>query len=117
MKIKINKLQLFGYHGVYDEEKNNGQDFEISASLKIDRPKIKDDRLEATIDYTQIIDKIVSVFNSKRYSLLESLLNDIFLSILSDKHILSADISIKKINPPIKLKLESIEIKDKRKNA
>lgn len=117
MKIKINRLRLFGYHGVYDDEKNNGQDFEISTSLKIDRPRIKDDKLDSTIDYTRIIDKIVSVFNSRRYNLIESLMDDIFLSILSDKQILSAHISIKKINPPIKLELESVEIQDKRNNA
>ena len=116
MKIKINKLQLFGHHGIYDKEKSDGQDFEIDISAKVSRPKARNDKLESTVDYTEIMSKAVSVFNSKRYNLLETLIDDMFLAILSDKHIKSAEISIKKINPPIDLKFESIEIKDKRKN-
>ena len=46
MKIKINKLQLFGYHGVYDEEKKNGQDFEISLSVKLKKIKSYNDQIE-----------------------------------------------------------------------
>ena len=116
MKIKINKLCLFGYHGVYDEEKNNGQNFEIDVSAKIKRFKNKADQLESTVDYVDIMNKIVSVFNSNRYNLIESLMDDIFLSIFSIENIESAEISIKKINPPINLNFKSIEIKDKRKN-
>ena len=117
MKIKVNKLRLFGHHGIYDKEKNDGQDFEINITVKIKRPKTKNDELESTVDYTEIMNKVVSVFNSRRYNLLEALMDDMLLAILSDNHIKTAEISIKKINPPIDLEFESIEIKDKRKNG
>ena len=31
--IKIPKLKLFGYHGCYDKEKNEGQEFEIDVKV------------------------------------------------------------------------------------
>jgi len=116
MKIKINKLKLFGYHGVYDKEKSDGQDFEIDISFKITTSKMKDDKLDSTIDYTEVMDGVVSVFNSKRYNLLESIIDDMFICIFSNKRIKSAKVSIKKVNPPINLDFESIEVKDERKN-
>ena len=33
MIIKINEIQLFGYHGLYEEEKENGQNFIISICI------------------------------------------------------------------------------------
>tara|TARA_B100001250_G_C19632314_1_gene714310 strand:+ start:331 stop:684 length:354 start_codon:yes stop_codon:yes gene_type:complete len=116
MEIKINKLRLFGYHGVYNEEKVNGQNFEINVSLEIIISASQKDNLASTVDYVEVIDKLVLVFNSNRYNLLESLINDMFVSIFSNKDIMSGEISIKKISPPIDLNFESIEVRDKRKN-
>ena len=61
MKIKINELKLFGHHGVYDEEKNNGQDFYISVSIKIKVTPIDDD-IKTTIDYSWVIEIIKEIF-------------------------------------------------------
>ena len=58
MKIKINKLRLFGYHGVYDNEKNNGQDFILNITAKIRKYKNKEDKLDGTTDYEEIMNKI-----------------------------------------------------------
>ena len=32
--IKIENLKIFAYHGVFDEEKENGQDFYVNGILK-----------------------------------------------------------------------------------
>ena len=115
MKINIHKIKLFGYHGVHENEKKDGQDFEISISIKLDKlKKIKDD-INSTVDYTEIIDKTIGIFHSKRYNLMESLLNDILDEILSISDIRSVCVSIKKTNPPVDYKLESIELTEKRK--
>ena len=42
MKVKINRIKLFGYHGVYEQEKTNGQEFHISVEIKISSKYLDD---------------------------------------------------------------------------
>ena len=109
MIIKINEIQLFGYHGLYEEEKENGQNFIISLSIDIDYTD-KNDKIENTVDYTKIINEVKDTFNQKRYNLIESLAVVISDNLMKNKKIKSLDISIKKESPPIDAKLSSVEV-------
>ena len=77
--ITIPKLKLFGYHGCYDKEKEEGQEFEINMRITIqtkntfyDELDLRDS-LDNTLDYTWIASQIEHHFNHKRYNLLEEL--------------------------------------------
>ena len=109
MIIKINEIQLFGYHGLYEEEKENGQKFIISLSIDIDYTD-KNDKIGNTVDYTKIINEVKYAFNKKRYNLIESLAVEISDNLMKNKKINSLDISIKKESPPIDEKLNSVEV-------
>ena len=37
--IRIENLKIFAYHGVFEEEKRNGQDFYVNARLTSDLKK------------------------------------------------------------------------------
>ena len=107
MKVKINRIKLFGYHGVYEEEKANGQEFHISVEMKINS-KYSDD-ITSTVDYSVIIQNIKEVFNKKRYNLIESLAIAISDKIMKDSRIKSTIISVKKPTPPIDADIDSVE--------
>ena len=109
MIIKINEIQLFGYHGLYEEEKENGQNFIISLTIDIDYMD-KNDKIENTVDYTKIINEVKDTFNQKRYNLIESLAVKISDNLIKNKKIKSLDISIKKESPPLDAKLNSVEV-------
>ena len=109
MIIKINEIQLFGYHGLYEEEKENGQNFIISLSIDIDYID-NNDKIENTLDYTKIFNEVKDTFNQKRYNLIESLAVAISDNLMRNKKIKSLDISIKKQSPPIDAKLSSVEV-------
>ena len=109
MIIKINEIQLFGYHGLYEEEKENGQNFIISLSIDIDYT-VKNDKIKNTVDYTKIINEVKDTFNQKRYNLIESLAVVISDNLMKNKKIKSLDISIKKESPPIDTKINSVEV-------
>ena len=109
MIIKINEIQLFGYHGLYEEEKENGQNFIISICIDINYID-KNDKIENTIDYTKILNEVKETFNQKRYNLIESLAVAISDNLMRIKKINSLDISIKKESPPIDAKLNSVEV-------
>ena len=110
MKINLNNISLFGYHGLYEKEAKEGQNFVINVSVKLKENKINSDAIEDTVDYTQIIQLIKVVFDQKRYKLIDSLAGDIIDEILTDSRIKSVVLSIKKPNPPIDIALDSVEV-------
>ena len=109
MKIRINQIKLFGYHGIYQIEKDQGQEFLINVEMEVPDLDYKDN-IENTIDYTNIIDIVNNIFNSKRYNLLETLSVDISNKIMENHSINCVMISIKKISPPIDVNLDSVEV-------
>ena len=107
-KYKINKLKLFGYHGVYDNEKREGQYFLISAEFNVNYDIYKlDDDLINVIDYKILCDDINEAFK-KRCNLIETLIFNI-KSYLENKYQgLEFNISIKKESLLIEHKVQSI---------
>ena len=85
MTYYIENIEIFGYHGVYDYEKKNGQLFFIDVSYSVTynqnintKTGLKhNDNIENVIDYMIIIDTIKNSFNYKRYNLLEELIERI----------------------------------------
>jgi len=110
MKIKLNNITLFGYHGIYDKEAKEGQNFVISASIKLKKKYINSDSIDDTVDYVKVIQTIESVFEKKRYKLIDSLATDIINEILLDSRIKSIVLSIKKTDPPIDVDIDSVEV-------
>ena len=70
--ISIECIKVFAYHGVYEEEKVNGGNYEISVSLSYDiTPEAKSDDLEKSIDYEKII-ALVKRHMGERANLIET---------------------------------------------
>jgi dihydroneopterin aldolase len=71
VKVELRGLQLFGYHGVEDEEQRLGQLFLYDVELEVgDRGA--DDRIEHAVDYTRVAAAVQEV-NERRFDLLEAL--------------------------------------------
>ena len=70
--IKLEKLTFFGYHGVNQEEIQNGQDFVLDLSVHYQLSNNSDD-IENVIDYMALYALVKNTFQEKRFNLLESL--------------------------------------------
>ena len=110
-KIRLNNIQLYGYHGVGDYEKKNGQQFEIDIEVYTDlTAAINTDNIDSTTNYTALYDIVVNVFTSHRYNLIESLANQI-ASTLTDNFCLSGcRVIIRKPDAPINGILDTVEV-------
>ena len=73
----INDLKIFGYHGVHDIEKKDGQFFIINVSFEVtyNNNILKDDIMQV-IDYNNICNDISHIFKD-RCNLLETLIKKI----------------------------------------
>jgi dihydroneopterin aldolase len=69
--VEVHGLELFGRHGVNDDERRDGQTFLFDVTLEIDEPK--EDAIDATVDYRMVRDIVRGVNETESYRLLETL--------------------------------------------
>ena len=53
MKVELRGLELFGYHGVHEEERARGQLFVYDVELEVGE-RGADDRIEDAVDYREV---------------------------------------------------------------
>ena len=71
MIVELHGLEVFGRHGVLDEEHREGQTFLYDVVLEVDEPR--EDRVEATVDYRTVAERVQAVSDGTRFQLLETL--------------------------------------------
>ena len=101
LTIELTGLKFYAYHGLYEEEKILGGEFEVNVSVLYMPKAIPVENIAETIDYTLLYQLIKNCMQQPT-PLLETLASTIAQEILSafsmaEKIILS----VKKINPPI----------------
>jgi dihydroneopterin aldolase len=70
--IELHGLEVFGYHGAYEQEQRDGQLFLWDVQLDVgDRGA--DDDLARALDYTHVAAKIRELSDARRFNLLEAL--------------------------------------------
>lgn len=72
--IKLTGIWGFGYHGVFDHEAKNGQDFYVDLEITLDLSAAsKSDDLKDTVDYGSLADLVVEEITGERVELIERL--------------------------------------------
>ena len=71
MKIELQGLELFGYHGVLEDERESGQTFWYDLELEVGEWGTTD-RIEDAVDYRLVVEAVREV-NEQRFELLEAL--------------------------------------------
>lgn len=71
MKVELRGLELYGYHGVHEHERENGQMFVYDVELEVGE-RGADDRIENAVDYSKVAAAVREVAE-RPYSLLEAL--------------------------------------------
>ena len=116
MKYKIENISLFGYHGINDEEKDNGQFFYIDIIYSINNDnQIYKDKIDDFIDYVDIFNDIKLIFNSKRYNLIETIAFDIHSELSLKYNIINKlEVSVTKKDPLKDKQINNVSFKYKK---
>ena len=73
-KISIKGIKGFGYHGVFDFEKRDGQDFYVDLDLELDLSAAsKSDDLTDSVDYSKLTSIALHAIESQKFDLIERL--------------------------------------------
>ncbi len=100
MTIHLHNLKFFSYHGIHEEEKILGTEFEVDIEVDINQTE-RIDSIHQTLNYVEVYEMV-----KKRMAIATPLLETIAEDLLKEIHqsstlIKSIAIAIKKINPPI----------------
>ncbi len=69
--INISKIKCSGKHGIYDNEKQNDQDFLVDININIS--DFSEDNINKTLNYEEIVDLVIKFVNTESYDLIETL--------------------------------------------
>jgi len=111
-KILVKNLNLFGYHGVKDSEKKDGQNFRFNIEILINEDGfLNSDNLEDTLNYSEVIKILKDINASQRFDLLETLSQAAADRIMGISPIVKKVIvKVEKTSPPISENLESVGV-------
>jgi len=122
LKIKLTGLRVFAHHGVFDFERQNGQDFYIDATVWVENLKFNDD-LSRTVHYGELAKALVENVKQQPVDLLETLaqrLLDLVLNWGAPQHpVIKAKITVHKPNAPIDYEFNdvAVTVKGKREDS
>jgi dihydroneopterin aldolase len=69
--VELVGLEVFGRHGVDDDEREQGRTYIYDIALDVDEPRV--DELEATVDYRAVAACVREVSDSREFRLIEAL--------------------------------------------
>ncbi|MBQ6143087.1 MAG: dihydroneopterin aldolase [Clostridia bacterium] len=112
-EIIIRNLKIFAYHGVHEEEKQNGQNFIIDAEITTEKTAgYETDKITDTVSYSDIIRNIKKSLTETSYNLLEKAAEITTKNIFDNfEKVKSIKLTIKKPEAPIKENFDYVGIK------
>lgn len=114
--IRIDNLEVYAYHGVYDEEKEKGQYFYVNAELYTNTRKAgMNDDLDVSTNYGTVCDFIHDFMTKHTYDLIETVAEQLAQALLLEfKLVKSVLLEIKKPHAPIEREFESVSVEIER---
>ena len=116
-QIFLTGIAGFGYHGLFDHERQNGQDFFVDVTLTVDLTVAsKSDEISDTVNYAEITNLVVTHITTQPVNLIEKLAGRIADEILRDHMKVSlVTVTVHKPQAPVDAVLKDIAVQITRK--
>ena len=110
--IEIHKLKIYAYHGVYEEEKEQGQSFYVSAKLYLDlRASSVSDDLSETVSYETAAHLIEDVVTGEKWNLIEAVAEAVASELLLRfRKVRSVEVRVDKPDSPMGMDFETVAV-------
>jgi len=116
--IDLTGLSAFGYHGVFEHEKRDGQEFvvDVSLALDTDRAAASDDVAD-TVHYGELAERVVAIVEGDPVDLIETLAHRIVDAVLRDERIRSTAVTVHKPYAPIPHQFADVSVTVRRERS
>jgi 7,8-dihydroneopterin aldolase/epimerase/oxygenase len=101
-RISLRGLRVRGFHGVFDFERRDGQDFVIDVELELSlaRAAASDDVAD-TVHYGELAGRLAEVVAGEPVNLIETLAERLAAVCLADDRVAAATVTVHKPQAPI----------------
>lgn len=101
-RIALTGLRVRGHHGVYDFEREQGQDFVVDVVLEMDlAAAAASDDVADTVHYGELADRLAAVVAGEPVNLIETLAHRLVEVCLADDRVTAAEVTVHKPQAPI----------------
>ena len=106
--IQLRGLRLSCICGALPEEQDRRQPYEFDIDITADvTAATRSDRLDETIDYGAVLDRIEAVTERESFQLFERMSRRVAEAILEDERIQAVTVEVRKLRPPVPQDLAS----------
>lgn len=110
-EITLTGLTVFGRHGVYDQEREDGQEFTVDLTLRLalEQAAATDD-VSATVHYGELAEKVAAVVAGDAVNLIETLAERIAAVALEDRRVQNVTVTVHKPHAPIPVAFADVAV-------
>ncbi len=111
-QIVLTGIHGFGYHGLFEQERKDGQDFFVDLTLSVDlRSASTSDAISDTVNYAEITDLVVEEITTNPVNLIEKLAGRIADRVLTQHvKVNSVTVTVHKPQAPVAAQLKDIAV-------
>ena len=115
LTIQVEGINVYGTHGVYEQEKKKGQEFRIDLQIEL-RENIlnfdnyKSESFDNSVNYENLVNEVINVSDNNSFDLIETFAYEILNSLKKYNNISKATVTIHKPNSPLKDLVEDISV-------
>ncbi|MEK4848870.1 dihydroneopterin aldolase [Paenibacillus sp. FSL H7-0756] len=115
-KMKLHRMEYYGYHGVFEEERKLGQRYYIDLELELDLQGagLSDD-LEQTVNYAEVHVEVKKIVETQSFKLIEALAERIASGLLDTYTVINAvTVQVTKPHPPFDIHFQGVTVELRR---
>jgi dihydroneopterin aldolase len=117
-QIMLTGLRVRGHHGVYDFEREAGQDFVVDVTLELDTAiAATSDEVSDTVHYGDLAESLAAVVAGPPVNLLETLAKRLAQVCLADARVSAATVTVHKPQAPIELAFDDVAVTIRRERS
>jgi dihydroneopterin aldolase len=117
-RIELRGLRVFGYHGVLDSERQEGQEFVIDAVLWLDTaPAAATDDLSLTVNYAALADQLVTIAAGPPVRLIETLAQRLADAAVAGPLARDVEITVHKPQAPVGHPFDDVAVTIRRRSG
>jgi 7,8-dihydroneopterin aldolase/epimerase/oxygenase len=117
-EITLTGVRATGYHGVYEQERREGQEFIVDATLFLDTARAgMTDEVTDTVHYGEVAERIVGIVTGEPVNLLERLAQLLADALLSEPLVHRVRVTVHKPHAPITVPFTDVSVTIERSAA
>ena len=114
-EIRLTGLTVFGRHGVFAHEREDGQDFVIDLRLQLAlSDAAASDDVTDTVHYGELAERVAAVVAGEPVNLIETLAQRVADVALEDSRVQAVEVTVHKPHAPIPLTFADVSVSIRR---